>query len=123
MEVLSILLKNPHQHSLPHALPVHFLNDTYQVVGFDGSTTIAEFMSQLNQDIGCRPGEQSGFAIYSDDPIDTDVDHALHLDEKVRRVSGPLQVIAIRSFGQGRTKEEKQGGSLLPSREIEGKYD
>jgi hypothetical protein len=32
MEVLSILLKNPHHHSLPHALPVHFLNDTYQVL-------------------------------------------------------------------------------------------
>ena len=31
MEVLSILLKNPHHHSLPHALPVHFLNETYQV--------------------------------------------------------------------------------------------
>jgi len=32
MEVLSILLKNPHHHSLPHALPVHFLNDTYHVI-------------------------------------------------------------------------------------------
>ena len=31
MEVLSILLKNPHHHSLPHALPVHLLNGTYQV--------------------------------------------------------------------------------------------
>ena len=52
MEVLSILLKNPHHHSLPHALPVHFANDTYQVVGFDGSTTIAEFLQDLNQEIG-----------------------------------------------------------------------
>ena len=42
MEVLSILLKNPHHHSLPHALPVHFANETYQVVGFDGSTTIGK---------------------------------------------------------------------------------
>ena len=31
MEVLSILLKNPYHHSLPHAIPVHFLNGTYQV--------------------------------------------------------------------------------------------
>ena len=31
MEVLSILLKNPHHHSLPHALPVHLANDSYQV--------------------------------------------------------------------------------------------
>ena len=54
MEVLSILLKNPHHHSLPHALPVHFANDTYQVVGFDGSTTIAEFLQDLNQEIGMQ---------------------------------------------------------------------
>ena len=54
MEVLSILLKNPHHHSLPHALPVHFANDTYQVVGFDGSTTIAEFLHDLNQEIGMQ---------------------------------------------------------------------
>ena len=33
MEVLSILLKNPYHHSLPHAIPVHFLNNTYQVSG------------------------------------------------------------------------------------------
>ncbi|XP_059087273.1 uncharacterized protein CG43867-like isoform X9 [Tigriopus californicus] len=106
MEVLSILLKNPHQHSLPHALPVHFLNDTYQVVGFDGSTTIAEFMSQLNQDIGCRPGEQSGFAIYSDDPIDTDVDHALHLDEKVCDVISRWET-ALREKGLGKFENKR----------------
>lgn len=31
MEVLSILLKNPYHHSLPHSIPVHLLNGTYQV--------------------------------------------------------------------------------------------
>lgn len=31
MEVLSILLKNPYHHSLPHAIPVHMLNGAYQV--------------------------------------------------------------------------------------------
>lgn len=31
MEVLSILLKNPYHHSLPHAIPVHMLNGTYHV--------------------------------------------------------------------------------------------
>lgn len=31
MEVLSILLKNPYHHCLPHAIPVHMLNNTYQV--------------------------------------------------------------------------------------------
>ena len=49
MEVLSILLKNPHHHSLPHAMPVHFANETYQVVGFDGSTTIG--VSQCGEKI------------------------------------------------------------------------
>lgn len=32
MEVLSILLKNPYHHSLPHSIPVHLLNGTYQVI-------------------------------------------------------------------------------------------
>lgn len=31
MEVLSILLKNPYHHSLPHAIPVHMMNGTYHV--------------------------------------------------------------------------------------------
>uniref|UniRef100_A0A182N608 Plekhh1 n=1 Tax=Anopheles dirus TaxID=7168 RepID=A0A182N608_9DIPT len=31
MEVLSILLKNPYHHSLPHAIPVHMMNATYQL--------------------------------------------------------------------------------------------
>ncbi|KPJ06612.1 Uncharacterized protein CG42248, partial [Papilio machaon] len=31
MEVLSILLKNPYHHCLPHAIPVHMLNNTYQL--------------------------------------------------------------------------------------------
>ena len=54
-----------------------------KVVGFDGSTTIAEFLSDLIQEIGSRPVELSGFTIHSDDPIDKDLDHALHLDDKV----------------------------------------
>ena len=83
MEVLSILLKNPHHHSLPHALPVHFANDTYQVVGFDGSTTIGEFLQDLNQEMSLRSVELSGFTIYSDDPLEKDLCHALHLEDKV----------------------------------------
>lgn len=31
MEVLSILLKNPYHHSLPHAIPVHMMNGSYHV--------------------------------------------------------------------------------------------
>ena len=54
-----------------------------QVVGFDGSTTIAEFLNDLVLEIGSRPVEISGFTIHSDDPIDKDLDHALHLEDKV----------------------------------------
>lgn len=34
MEVLSILLKNPYHHSLPHAIPVHMMNGAYQVSNY-----------------------------------------------------------------------------------------
>lgn len=84
MEVLSILLKNPYHHSLPHAIPVHFLNGTYQVVSFDGSTTIEEFLNTLNQEIGCRDVHQSGFTLFSDDPIEKDLEHFIDLQAKVK---------------------------------------
>jgi pleckstrin homology domain-containing family H len=38
MEVLSILLKNPYHHCLPHAIPVHMLNNTYQVTHYTSLT-------------------------------------------------------------------------------------
>nr|XP_042909382.1 uncharacterized protein CG43867 [Parasteatoda tepidariorum] len=77
MEVLSILLKNPYHHSLPHSIPVHFLNGTYQVVGFDGSTTVEEFIQTVNEEAGIRDSTHSGFALFSDDPIDKTLEHCL----------------------------------------------
>ncbi|XP_064490249.1 uncharacterized protein CG43867-like isoform X2 [Ornithodoros turicata] len=82
MEVLSILLKNPFHHSNPHSIPVHFLNGTYLVVGFDGSTTVEEFIQTLNTEAGIRDTSQSGFALYSDDPIDKTVEHCLNHSTK-----------------------------------------
>lgn len=82
MEVLSILLKNPFHHSNPHSIPVHFLNSTYLVVGFDGSTTVEEFIGTLNAEAGMRDTSQSGFALYSDDPIDKGIEHCLNLSTK-----------------------------------------
>ena len=32
MEIVSILLRNPYHHSLPFSIPVHFMNNTYQVI-------------------------------------------------------------------------------------------
>ncbi|CAN7938127.1 unnamed protein product [Ixodes hexagonus] len=83
MEVLSILLKNPFHHSNPHSIPVHFLNGTYLVVGFDGSTTVEEFIGTLNAEAGMRDTSQSGFALYSDDPIDKGIEHCLNLSTKL----------------------------------------
>ncbi|XP_077494597.1 uncharacterized protein CG43867 [Amblyomma americanum] len=79
MEVLSILQRNPFHHSLPHSIPVHFLNGAYLVVSFDGSTTVDEFIGTLTQEAGMRDPSQSGFALYSDDPIDKGVQHCLNL--------------------------------------------
>lgn len=76
-------MKNPYHHSLPHAIPVHFLNGTYQVVSFDGSTTIEEFLNTMNQEIGCRDVHHSGFTLFSDDPIEKDLEHFIDLQAKV----------------------------------------
>ena len=54
-----------------------------QVIGFDGSTTVSEFLSELNRQLGTRSVEHSGFTIHSDDPIDKDLDHALVMEDKV----------------------------------------
>ncbi|XP_076360493.1 uncharacterized protein CG43867-like isoform X3 [Tachypleus tridentatus] len=83
MEVLSILLKNPFHHCLPHSIPVHFLNGTYQVVGFDGSSTVEEFIQTINAESGIRDCVQSGFALFTDDPIDKELEHCLQNSAKL----------------------------------------
>ena len=106
MEVLSILLKNPYHHSLPHAIPVHFLNGTYQVVGFDGSTTVQEFLVTLNQEIGCRDVSQSGFALFSDDPIEKEEEHWLEPRAKLCDVISKWET-ALREKGLGKFQNTK----------------
>uniref|UniRef100_A0A8C9ZD27 Pleckstrin homology domain containing, family H (with MyTH4 domain) member 1 n=1 Tax=Sander lucioperca TaxID=283035 RepID=A0A8C9ZD27_SANLU len=83
MEIVSILLRNPYHHSLPFSIPVHFMNNTYQVVGFDGSTTVEEFLSTLNQRIGVRKPQLSGFALFTDDPSGKDLEHCLQPSAKI----------------------------------------
>lgn len=83
METMSILLRNPYHHSLPFSIPVHFMNGTYQVVGFDGSTTVEEFLNTLNQEIGMRKTSQSGFALFTDDPSGKDLEHCLQGTVKI----------------------------------------
>uniref|UniRef100_F1SA37 Pleckstrin homology, MyTH4 and FERM domain containing H1 n=1 Tax=Sus scrofa TaxID=9823 RepID=F1SA37_PIG len=83
MEVVSILLRNPFHHSLPFSIPVHFANGTYQVVGFDGSSTVDEFLQRLNQEAGMRTSSHSGFALFTDDPSGRDLEHCLQGSVKI----------------------------------------
>lgn len=83
MEVMSILLRNPFHHSLPFSIPVHFANGTYQVVGFDGSSTVEEFLQRLNQETGMRRSSRSGFALFTDDPSGRDLEHCLQGNVKI----------------------------------------
>ncbi|XP_053568260.1 pleckstrin homology domain-containing family H member 2 [Bombina bombina] len=100
MEILSILLRNPYHHSLPFSIPVHFMNGTYQVVGFDASTTVEEFLCTLNQDIGMRKPEQSGFALFTDDPSGKDLEYCLQ---------GNIKICDIISKWEQASKEQQPG--------------
>lgn len=77
MEVVSILLRNPYHHSHPLSIPVHFLSATYQVVSFDGSTTISEFVCTLNKELNMRDCDLSGFSLFTDDPAGQELEHCL----------------------------------------------
>lgn len=102
MEILSILLRNPYHHSLPFSVPVHFLNNTYQVVSFDASTTVDEFQSRLNQDLGIRKTGLSGFSLYTDDPTGRDLEHCLQ---------GTIKICDIISKWEQASKEQNTGKS------------
>ncbi|XP_043931003.1 pleckstrin homology domain-containing family H member 2 [Protopterus annectens] len=100
MEVLSTLLRNPYHHSLPFSIPVHFMNNTYQVVGFDASTTVEEFLSTLNQDMGMRKPAHSGFALFTDDPSGNELEHCLQ---------GHVKICDIISKWEQASKEQNPG--------------
>ncbi|XP_072830072.1 pleckstrin homology domain-containing family H member 2-like isoform X1 [Vicugna pacos] len=100
MEILSTLLRNPYHHSLPFSIPVHFMNGIYQVVGFDASTTVEEFLNTLNQDRGMRKPAQSGFALFTDDPSGRDLEHCLQ---------GNIKICDIISKWEQASKEQQPG--------------
>ena len=54
-----------------------------QVVSFDGSTTVQEFLYSLHKTVMMRDGSQSGFSLYTDDPGGADVEHCLQVHLKV----------------------------------------
>ncbi|XP_038072316.1 pleckstrin homology domain-containing family H member 1-like isoform X2 [Patiria miniata] len=82
-EVLSILQRHPYHHSFPISMPVHFMNGSYQVVGFDGSTTVKDLLHTLNHKINMRDSEESGFALFTDDPCGREIEHCLHPSAKI----------------------------------------
>ncbi|XP_028620950.1 pleckstrin homology domain-containing family H member 2 isoform X2 [Grammomys surdaster] len=100
MEILSTLLRNPYHHSRPFSIPVHFMNGIYQVVGFDASTTVEEFLNTLNQDTGMRKPAQSGFALFTDDPSGRDLEHCLQ---------GNIKICDIISKWEQASKEQQPG--------------
>lgn len=100
MEILSTLLRNPYHHSRPFSIPVHFMNGLYQVVGFDASTTVEEFLNTLNQDTGMRKPAQSGFALFTDDPSGRDLEHCLQ---------GNIKICDIISKWEQASKEQQPG--------------
>ncbi|CAG6017975.1 unnamed protein product [Menidia menidia] len=102
MEILSILLRNPYHHSLPFSVPVHFLNNTYQVVSFDASTTVDEFQCRLNQDMGMRKPGLSGFSLYTDDPTGRELEHC---------IQGGIKICDIISKWEQASKEQHSGKS------------
>ncbi|XP_029376696.1 pleckstrin homology domain-containing family H member 2 isoform X2 [Echeneis naucrates] len=102
MEILSILLRNPYHHSLPFSVPVHFLNNTYQVVSFDASTTVDEFQCRLNQDTGIRKTGLSGFSLYTDDPTGRELEHCLQ---------GGIKICDIIAKWEQACKEQHTGKS------------
>ncbi|KAM9291178.1 pleckstrin homology domain-containing family H member 1 [Morus bassanus] len=83
MEIVSILLRNPYHHSLPFSIPVHFMNGTYQVVGFDGSSTVDEVIQRLNQETGIRKPSHMGFSLFTDDPSGRNLEHCLQGNMKI----------------------------------------
>ncbi|XP_071414234.1 pleckstrin homology domain-containing family H member 1 isoform X1 [Pithys albifrons albifrons] len=83
MEIVSILLRNPYHHSLPFSIPVHFMNGTYQVIGFDGSSTVDEFIQRLNQETGIRKPSHVGFSLFTDDPSGRNLEHCLQGNMKI----------------------------------------
>ncbi|XP_071491211.1 pleckstrin homology domain-containing family H member 2-like [Diadema antillarum] len=107
LEVLSIVQRHPYYHSKPISIPVHFANDTYQVVGFDSSMTVKEFLRQLNHHSGMRTEEDSGFALFADDPSSRQLKHCLPTNVKICDVVSKWEQAAKES------KAGKKDGSRL----------
>ncbi|XP_052769794.1 pleckstrin homology domain-containing family H member 1-like isoform X1 [Mya arenaria] len=106
MEVMSILLRHPYHHSQPISIPVHFLNNSYQVISFDGSTTIQEFQQAINKALGMQDCSYSGFALFSDDPIIADMETCLQNHIKICDVISKWEE-CFREFHGGKAESNR----------------
>lgn len=88
MEIMSILLRNPYDHSNPHSIPVNFSDGSYLVVEADGSSTVDEFMSSITKKMNIRDSLTSDFYLFSDDPSGSKDLHILEPKRKVLDVVG-----------------------------------
>jgi len=88
MEIMSILMRNPYDHSNPHSLPINFSDGSYLVVEADGSTTVEEFMSSMARSIDVRHSTLSDFYLFADDPLGSNDMHILEPQRKVMDVVG-----------------------------------
>lgn len=105
-EIVSILLRNPYDHSTPHSLPVGFADGSYLVVGADGSTTIEEFMTSLSKSINIRHSLLSDFYLFADDPSDSQELHILEPQRKILDVVGWWEQ-AFRQNNSGRHQNNR----------------
>lgn len=88
VEIMSILLRNPFDHSNPHSLPISFSDGSYLAVEADGSTTVDEFMQTMTKHMNIRHSLSSDFYLFSDDPSGTKELHILEPQRKVLDIVG-----------------------------------
>lgn len=67
-------------------------------MGFDGSSTVDEFLQRLNQETGMRKSSRSGFALFTDDPAGRDLEHCLQGSAKVMPPAQPTESL-LRHLG------------------------
>ncbi|KAH9635685.1 hypothetical protein HF086_012685 [Spodoptera exigua] len=77
-----------------------------EVISFDGSTTVEEFLSTLSTELGCRESAASGFALFSDDPIEKDLEHHIKPDKKLCDVISKWET-ALREKGSGKFENSR----------------
>ena len=54
-QIVTALTRTPYVHSMPMSLPFFLPNDSYVVVGFDSSSTVAEVSASVSLSFNVRP--------------------------------------------------------------------